>query len=176
MISIIIISIISIILDGILTNYLPYLVNDLTFFTPMFTVVLTFILYPLFFKNNNKYLIYLFILGIIYDLFYTNLLLFNGFIFVLLGYISIFIYKNFPVTIFRVIFYIILIISIYESMFALLILIFNLVPITFERLIYKISHSIILNVIYGFIIYLIVLKIVNKNRNSSLCNFKTKIR
>lgn len=176
MMPIILISIITIILDGILTNFLPYLVNDLTIFTPMFTVVLTFVLYPLFFKNNKTYLIYLFILGIIYDLFYTNLLFFNGFIFVFLGYISIFIYKNFSVTIFRVIFHLILIITIYESMFALCILIFDLVPITFSRLIYKISHSITLNIIYGFVIYLIILKIVNKNRNSSLCNFRTKIR
>ncbi len=176
MTAIIIISIISIIVDGILTNYLPYLVNDLTLFTPMFTVILTFILYPLFFKNNKNYLIYLFILGIIYDLLYTNLLFFNGFIFVFLGYISIFIYKNFPVTVFRVMFYLILIIIIYESTFALCILIFDLVPITFDRLIYKISHSIILNIIYGLVIYLITLKIVNKNRSNSLCNFRTKIR
>ena len=43
----IIIIITSIILDGLLTDYLPYLVNDLTLFTPMLTLVTIFIIYPL---------------------------------------------------------------------------------------------------------------------------------
>ena len=80
MISIIII-IISLLLDGILSNYLPYLVNDLSLFTSLFTLVSIFIIYPFFKKKEKKYLITIFIIGIIYDLFYTNLLFFNGVLF-----------------------------------------------------------------------------------------------
>ena len=46
--------IISFIFDGVLTNYLPYLVNDLSLFTPLLTVVSIFILYPLNRKKENK--------------------------------------------------------------------------------------------------------------------------
>ena len=66
---------ISLILDGLFTNYMPYLVNNLSIYTTMFTVCTLFIIYPLFMKNNKKYYLYSFILGFVYDLFYTNLLL-----------------------------------------------------------------------------------------------------
>ncbi len=171
-----IISILSLLLDGILTNYLPYLVNDLTLFTPLLTVVLIFIIYPFFYKNNKNYLIYLFILGTIYDLFYTNLLFFNGIIFTLLGFITLSIYKTFEITKLRLIFYIIFIICLYECSFAFFIKIFNLVPISLEKLIYKIDHSIILNVFYGMIMYFIIEKITKNKKNSKLYNFKSKLR
>ena len=83
-----IILLISIILDGILTNYLPYLVNDLSLFTPLLTVVSIFILYALNRKKETKFFILMFIVGIIYDLLYTNLLYLNGLLFVLIAFIS----------------------------------------------------------------------------------------
>ena len=47
-------------------------------------------------------------------------------------------------------------IIIYECSFALVIVIFNLVPMSIYRLLYKISHSIILNIIYGELLYFII--------------------
>ena len=85
----IIIVIISLFLDGILSNYLPYLVNNLSLFTPLFTLVSIFIIYPFFKKKEKKYLISVFIIGIIYDLFYTNLLFFNAVLFFIIGLITI---------------------------------------------------------------------------------------
>ena len=79
----IIIIVISLLFDGLLTNYLPYLVNDLSYFTPLFTVVSIFIIYPFYRKNNKKYFITVFLLGFIYDLFYTNLLFYNAVIFLI---------------------------------------------------------------------------------------------
>ena len=35
-------------------------------------------------------------------------------------------------------------------------MIFNLVPITLNKLIYKITHSLLINIIYGELIYLIL--------------------
>ena len=108
-----IILLISIILDGILTNYLPYLVNDLSLFTPLLTVVSIFILYPLNRKKETKFFILMFIVGIIYDLLYTNLLFLNGLLFFLIAFISKIIYKNFETSYFKLIIYTILIILIY---------------------------------------------------------------
>ena len=68
----IVIIIISILLDGILTNILPYTVNNLSLFTPMFTILIPIIIYPFYLKEEKKYLITLIITGIIYDIFYTN--------------------------------------------------------------------------------------------------------
>ena len=71
--------IVSLLLDGILTNYLPFLVNDLSYLTPLLTVVSIFIIYPLNRKKELKFFILIFIVGIIYDLLYTNLLFFKKF-------------------------------------------------------------------------------------------------
>ena len=141
-----IILLISIILDGILTNYLPYLVNDLSLFTPLLTVVSIFILYPLNRKKETKFFILMFIVGIIYDQLYTNLLFLNGLLFVLIAFISKIIYKNFETSYFKLIIYTILIIVIYESLYAGILFIYRVVPITIYKLFYKISHTLILNI------------------------------
>lgn len=164
----VIIMLISLILDGILTNYLPYLVNDLSLFTPLLTVVTIFIIYPLYRKKETNYFVTVFILGIIYDLFYTNLLFFNAILFLAIAIISKIIYKNFEVTPIRLIIYTILIVSSYEILTALIILIFNLVPITLSKVIYKITHSLILNIVYIELIYSIIKIIPKKYKNISI--------
>lgn len=157
----IIIIVISLLFDGLLTNYLPYLVNDLSYFTPLFTVVSIFIIYPFYRKNNKKYFITIFLLGFIYDLFYTNLLFYNAVIFLIIGIISRFINKNFETSFLKLIIYTVIIVVLYESISAGILFVFNIVPISFDKLFYKISHSLLLNIIYMETIY-IVIKIIPK--------------
>lgn len=164
----IIIILISLVLDGILTNYLPYLVNDLSLLTPLLSVVSIFMIYPFYRKKENKYYIISFIMGIIYDLWYTNLLFFNAILFLLIALITKYIYKNFEISWLKIIIYLIGIISIYEIMNAGILLLFNLVPITCYKVLYKISHSLILNVIYAEFIYLIINIIPKKYKRISI--------
>ena len=154
-----IILILSIILDGILTNFLPYI--ELSLFTPLLTLVSIFLIYPFYKKTELRYFVTLIILGILYDLFYTNLLFFNAILFLIIGFITKIIYKNLDINFIKLIIYIIGIIIIYELTTGLIIFIFNLVPITITKILYKITHSILLNVIYAELIYL-VLKIIPK--------------
>ena len=163
-----IILLISIILDGILTNYLPYLVNDLSLFTPLLTVVSILILYPLNRKKETKFFILMFIVGIIYDLLYTNLLYLNGLLFVLIAFISKIIYKNFETSYFKLIIYTILIIVIYESLYAGILFIYRVVPITIYKLFYKISHTLILNIIYTELLYFIIKHLPKKYKRISI--------
>lgn len=164
----IIIMLLSLILDGLLTNYLPYLVNDLSLLTPLLTVVCIFIIFPFYRKKEKKYFITIFILGIIYDLLYTNLLFFNAILFLGIAFLSRYIYKNFEVTYIRIIIYTIVIISSYEVLTALIILVFNLVPVTFNRVFYKIIHSLLLNIIYVEIVSLIINLIPKKYKKISI--------
>lgn len=163
-----IILLISIILDGVLTNFLPYLVNDLSIFTPLLTVVSIFILYPLNRKKENKFFIIIFIVGIIYDLLYTNLLFLNGLLFVLIALISKVIYKNFEISYLKIIIYTIIIIVIYESVYAGILFIYRVVPVTLIKLLYKISHTLILNIIYTELLYLIINKLPKKYKRISI--------
>ena len=157
-----IVFIISLLLDGILTNFLPYMVSDLSLFTPLFSISSLILIYPLLKKDNKKFLIFSLIAGIIYDLFYTNLIFFNGFIFFILGFIIIKLYDLFGTGYIKLLFHIIIVIISYELLTAVLIFVFNLVPITIDKVLYKIGHSILLNLIYGEIIYLILKSIPKK--------------
>ena len=120
----------SFILDIILSNVLPFMKGDLSIFTSLFVPITIYLIYP-FYKNQElRYYIESFIIGIIYDLIFTNLLFFDGVIF--------------------------LIIILYEFLVASIFLIFNLVPISFYDFIYKISHTLLINVVYGFLLYEII--------------------
>lgn len=154
MISYLIIAI-SFVIDGILTNFLPYSVMDLSLFTPLTTIVALIVVYPFFYHQEKKYLITSLITGLLYDLFYTNLLFLNAILFLCLAFIYIKLYKLLGDGIFKILFHITLLIIIYELLTVGIILIFNLVPITSSRVIYKISHSLLLNLIYGEALYLI---------------------
>lgn len=163
-----IIIITSFILDGILTNFLPYISNDLSLFTPLLTVTIIFLIYPFYKKREKRYYITILILGILYDLFYTNLLFFNAIIFLLLGVISSYIHKNFELNHLKLIIYIALIITAYELITAIIIAIFNLVPITLSKVIYKITHSLLLNIIYAQLVYLVIKLIPIKYKKISI--------
>ena len=162
----IIIMIISFVLDGILSNFLPYI--NLSLFTPLLTVTSIFLIYPFYKKKEFNFFIIITILGILYDLFYTNLLFFNALLFLLIGYFTKTIYKNLDISILKIIIYIIGLIIIYETSTALIIYVFNLTPVTINKVIYKISHSLILNVIYTEIIYLIIKLIPTKYKKINI--------
>lgn len=164
----IIILFISLIIDGILTNFLPYGVGNLSLFTPLTTIVAITIIYIFFYHKEKEYLITLFVTGIVYDLFYTNLLFLSGLLFLLIGYFIIKMYKITGFNYLWIFIYTILSIIIYECSFALIIILFNLVPMNFNRLIYKISHSLILNIVYGELLYLIINLIPKKYKRKKI--------
>ncbi len=167
MLSLIII-VIFFLLDGILTNFLGYLPGDLTYFTPLLTLTSLIVIYPLYRKKEKQYFITCFILGLLYDLFYTNLLFFNALLFLLCGLLIKFIYKYIDYSFIKIILITILVISFYEIVTAVIILIFNLVPITISRLFYKISHSLILNVLLSSITYLIIKALPKKYKKINI--------
>lgn len=146
----------SFILDIILSNVLPFMKGDLSIFTSLFVPITIYLIYP-FYKNQKlKYYIESFIIGIIYDLIFTNLLFFDGVIFLIISLVSVKIYKNFIVDKYKNIMYVFLIIILYEFLVASIFLIFNLVPISFYDFIYKISHTLLINVVYGSLLYEII--------------------
>ena len=148
----VIILVISFFLDGILSNFLPYMVGDLSFFTPMLTITSLVVIYPFFTKHKKTYFIICFVTGIIYDFMYTNLLFYNAILFFGVGLLTMLLYRYIRYTWISLLLFIFLGIVGYECMNALVILIFQLVPMTFYRLLCKIIHSLL----YGEVIYLII--------------------
>ena len=64
---------------------------------------------------------------------------------------------------------VLIIIVIYEVLTALCILLFNLVPISINSVLYKISHSLLFNLIYAELLYLI-LNLVPKKYKKIMIN------
>ncbi|WP_413854736.1 rod shape-determining protein MreD [Candidatus Ruminimicrobium bovinum] len=164
----ILIGIISLILEVILSNFLPYLNNNLSLFTPMFSIVSLFFIYSFFKKDKYRYFIFSFIFGFVYDLFFTNLLFFNGILFLAIAFLITLLYENLEINFLNIILEIVIIITVYELLTVFIILIFNLVPITPLKVLYKISHSLIINIIYGEILYFIIKHLPKKYRSLSI--------
>ena len=99
---------------------------------------------------------------------YTNLLFYNPILFLIVALLITLLYKYIQPTWFTILFFVFLVIVGYECLNAFIILIFQLVPMTFGRLIYKISHSLILNLCYGEVLYLIVLLLPKRFKKISI--------
>lgn len=164
----VIILIVSFFLDGILTNFLPYVVGDLSLFTPMITIVALVLIYPFFVKKLKNYFILCFVTGFCYDLMYTNLLFYNGMLFLVLGFITMALYRYIRTSWISIILYVVVIIASYECLNAFIIFSFQLVPITFSKLLYKILHSLLFNIIYAEIIYFIIWLLPNKYKKIAI--------
>ena len=163
-----IIMIVSLLLDGLLSNYLPYLANNLSIFTPLLTVISVFIIFPFYRKDTKKYLITVFILGFIYDMLYTNLLFFNAVLFFILAFINMKIQKRVTANPFSLCIESIIMIVVYESLTGILLFTFNMVPISFYKVYYKIIHSLLLNIIYTELLYFIVKSLPKKYKEISI--------
>jgi len=74
-------------LDGLLSIYQELSIFGVIYFKPMFTIVSLVLIYPKYQKDINNYLKICLVLGLCYDLFYTNMLFLNMLVFPLLGYI-----------------------------------------------------------------------------------------
>lgn len=75
-----IISLISIFLDGLISLYIGYNVNNLSIFLPNFTLISIIIGYYTF-KNKKLYIPYFIIISIIYDILYTDIFMYTTLIY-----------------------------------------------------------------------------------------------
>ncbi len=151
----IIITIIAFVLDIIFSNILPFMREDLSIFTTLLVPVTVYLVYPLY-KEKKNYLIYSLIVGIVYDLIFTNLLFIDAIIFLLIGVVTIKMNKLCKINSYLNILYIVGVVIMYEVLLALGIGILNLVPITIPHVLYKIINTLLSNIIYGVVVYFII--------------------
>ncbi len=148
-------SLLAIILDGIILYYHDYYYNRLDLFYPMLTVSLIPYLYL---DNKKNYYKTVFILGIVYDLLYSHIFLLNALLFLFLSIINIKILKNYRKNLLIYLFLTILNIIVYDFLIYILIIISNYQKVSFINIIYKIEHSLIINIIFSSISYFILKK------------------
>ena len=140
---IVFVTVLSFLLDGIITKY----ISTNTIFLPLLTVMSLIIIYP-YFKEPYKYFRYCSILGILYDIVYTNTIFYNFFIFILLGLIITFFYYIFSNRLLNTIVLGFIIIIVYKFINYVFILIIKNNNLNFKVLLTNIFNSLLLNILF----------------------------
>lgn len=145
-----IILLISIIIDGLIPNITLYKLNDLSYFTPLCTIVSLIFIY-----EDKEFIRLLLISSILYGgLYMSNILLTFILFFIVILVIKIF-KKVFEDNIFTIIFQILLIVAIYDGFFFIITSLISVNNFNFDNYFYKLTHSIIFNILYGITIFYI---------------------
>ena len=153
---------ISIIFDYLYTFFIPSFFNNLNYFYPMFTLT-----YLVFIYNKikiKKYLKIVIISSIIYDLLFSYLFLFHTILFYIYYKIINKINKYIEINIILKLIILILFIFIYDGILFLLIYISKYNIVNFNNLIFKFSHSIIINIMFYIWLFIIFQNISLKKK------------
>lgn len=156
---IVFISVLSFIFDGIISKYINY--NSL--FIPLLTIMSLIIIYP-YFKTPYRYFKYCAIIGLLYDIAYMNTIFYSSFVFILMAIVVSFFYYMFSNTLRITIVISFTIICLYRIINLLFLFIFKGVSINFDNFIKSIYSSIILNVSFCILGY-VLSKIYSKKHN-----------
>ena len=150
-----IIIIFSFLFESIMSN----IVNMNSLFVPLFTLVSLSLVYPYFKKKYNNFIIVCGIVGLLYDIIFTNSLFINTISFILLSFLIIYNYKLFKYNILFSNLFNIILIACYRFISYILLVIIGYTKFNFYNLINGIYTSLIINIIYGVIIYIIIKKL-----------------
>ena len=153
----------SFLFEAIFTN----LVGSNSIFIPLFTLTSIVLIYPYFKKKNFNYILVSLILGIFYDICFSDSIFVNTICFGIIGGLNILIYNYVNYNIYTSNIINIIIIITYRIISYIILLSINF--ITFNSIVFfkGIYSSLLINIAYGIILYFIIellAKILNKKR------------
>ncbi len=157
----IIIMILSFILDSVFSN----IFND-SIFMPLISLMSIIVLKKKYKIENNVYLFFTALIGLLYDLIYTSTPVLNMMIYLLLGIIVIFFFKYFRKNLFNELLLSTILIVLYRTIIFIVLTISNILESNITILIRSIYSSLFLNYIYIVITYFIIKKL-NKKMNKA---------
>ena len=150
--------IVSFLLDGILFSLFSF-TNPVS---PLFSLLSLLIIYPYCDTNKKSYYMYPIVMGILYDITYSNSLFLNTLIFTGFSYILIRIFKLFTINFVNVLVIGTISIIIYRVVAFAFMYMIGIIDFNVETLIESISYSFISNYIYLIILYFTVSLIASK--------------
>ncbi len=151
--------IISFFLESISSNFISM---DSILFLPLFTIVSLVIIYPFFNKKEIDYLKICGIFGLLYDIVYTDTLSLHLLLFVILGYIITKINNILNTNYLSLCLMIPIVIIIYRFCSYGILCLSGFLTFSWTNLGMSVTSSILLNVIYGEILYFITDKLAKK--------------
>lgn len=154
---IIIFLIITCIINVILLNNLPFTYQNLSFFTPMFLItIIPIINYYL--KNKKVYFLIISFLALIHDLLASEIFLLTFVTILIIAFINYLYYTKKTFNLKNLIFTTIISLIIYDCLIFFTLNIMCNYTYQINDLLYKISHSLIINIFLITILYVLVLK------------------
>ena len=147
-----IVLIISFILEGILSLFIPYIPYKLNFLYPHLVLICIIFLYQ-YYKDKNKYYLILLLIGILYDLIYTDVLFLHSFLFLIIGIFIKQYNKRIGITKKNLLILVFMEILLYDSLYSLLLVLFQNMDFSLIEVLYKVLNSYIINVLYAYILY-----------------------
>ena len=150
--------IISFLLDGLMSNLLPFNLVDPSYLKTIYSVISLVILYN-YFDNKQKYLKILIILGIFFDIVYTNTFILNIIVFLVIYIILSIVDYMIPTNIITINIKSISCIFLYHILTYIILLLANYNSYSIKLLGIILLKSIIMTIIYTTISYLIMNKI-----------------
>lgn len=142
---------ISFLFDSLISNIIT--LNSILL--PLCSLISLIIIYPFFHKETNNYLKWAFGLGLLYDVVYTDTILLNAMTFLLLAYIIKSIYQYISNNAINIMIVSFITIVLYRFTTFLLLITVGYIKDDFNLLVTSIYSSLLLNITYGVILYLI---------------------
>ena len=150
--------IISFLLDGLMSNLLPFNLVDPSYLKTIYSVISLVIIYN-YFDNKQKYLKILIVLGIFFDIVYTNTFILNIVVFLVIYIILSIVDYIIPTNIITINIKSISCVSLYHILTYIILLLANYNSYDLKLLGIILLRSIIMTIIYTTISYLIMNKI-----------------
>lgn len=137
------------VISFLLDNLISFFLNTNLLFNPLLSLVSLIIIFRYYHrKDENKYLITSFVLGLVYDIVCTDTVFLNAGIYLLLSLFIIKFYKIFSCNLLNSAILLIIVIIIYRSITFLVLSNFNFISFNLYHLLQSIYSSLILNLLY----------------------------
>ena len=155
--------IISFLIDSLMSNLIPFNLVDPSWFKTIYSVVSLVILYN-YFDNQRKYLSIVIVLGIFFDIEYTNTFILNVVVFLIIYIILSNLDYVITTNIFTINLKSIICISLYHILTYIILLLANYNNYSLKLLGLILLRSLIMTIIYTTISYLLMNKIYDNKR------------
>lgn len=151
------IAFISIVFDMLLFNIFKFTSFSISFFYPMFTITSIVFISNLYkYPNRKNYYYFVLIVSIIYDTVFINNLIISISLFLIIAVFNMFFKKHFSNNLISNIIRLVISIFMYDSLFHILLVVGRYQSLNINRIIYKTTHSIIINLLYIIIMFLVL--------------------
>mgnify|MGYP005768263019 FL=1 len=147
-----VVTVLSFLLEGIVSNIVGI---TSTWLVPLFSIVSLIIIYPYFNHEEGNFLKVCFAVGLFYDLVYTDTLVINACIFTLIGFFIRWLNSWMSNHAISVLFITFLTIFVYRILMYLILIVVGFLPFDLNTLVTSITSSLLLNLIYAEVLYLI---------------------